>query len=428
MRRMRLRTLVKRLLVIIIPIILIIVNYFGGEKVTLAQEKRDKTHPVNIEEEQYNGVYALIERVIHTFAQVYMSQVAQKELEEAKENEVLLYFTGDIMCLGGQQRSVRAKNYSFDSSFCYLKELFSQADFVCGNLETLISKSNPTTEEQNTVNDNPNCNTQSSFAVALKEAGFSAVTTANNHAYDWGKGGVIETLSVLDTLKIPQTGLVAEDALPYLLKEIKGVKVAVLSYTELINSRTMNNASECAKVIHCYDAVQMSQDIKMAREAGAEFVIVSMHWGKENTTIVTPRQKQHAKEIALAGADVIIGSHPHCLQEATFIEGVDGKQVLCVYSMGNFVSSMVRECNKQSILLAIRINKSKEGKLHFSYEYQPICTIGMLEGNPFTVVPTNLEGVPKDLQTNLLNAEQQIKETVGDAIPILRKKDVIPQG
>ncbi len=105
----------------------------------------------------------------------------------------------------------------------------------------------------------------------------------------------------------------------------------------------------------------MGDRIAQARADGADFVIVYEHWGSENVHEVRSYQRQHAEEIAAAGADLIIGSHPHCLQETETIVTEDGRSVPCFYSLGNVVSSMTRDINHDTVFVQVTLQRQNAG-------------------------------------------------------------------
>lgn len=286
-----------------------------------------------------------------------------KDLTE-KSNTVTLCLMGDLMCLAGQQYTAEQSDGSHDytGSFYLLRDTFSSFDFVIGNLETTLSKSNPYSTKEREVNEQPNCNAPADYLASLKWAGITHLVTANNHSLDGGLVGIEETIAHLDEYGIPHTGTYCEDedGAHYMMMEKNGIRIAVLSFTELINQRALVTKTQLSKIIDSYSKTKVRENIEKAREDGADFVIVYEHWGSENVHEVRDYQKSHAKEIAEAGADLIIGSHPHCLQEMEYISTSDDRDVPCFYSLGNVVSSMTREINHDTVFVQICLEQSTE--------------------------------------------------------------------
>lgn len=340
-----------------------------------------------------------------------------------ENSTITLMFTGDLMCLGGQQKVVNKKGmFDFTASFTYVKPLFQNADIVIGNLETLISPSNPYTYQEKTKGSNPNCNAMESYLKALVDAGFDAVVTANNHALDGDVIGITETIEKLDENNLVHTGtFLDQQEQSFILYEAKGITVAILSYTELINARNTLPSSQVESLISCYSKDKVMRDVKAAKESGANYIVAYNHWGVENTHEVTALQKQHANQMAEAGVDLIIGSHPHCLQEATYITTSDGRQVLCIYSMGNFVSSMTREINSDTIVLEVNLHRNKDIVYPGAIGYFPMKVISSYQNMSYVILPVSKHlNQYSNLQPKLEQTRIRIKKVIGSEISEIR--------
>ncbi|MEL7604117.1 MAG: CapA family protein, partial [Bacillota bacterium] len=148
--------------------------------------------------------------------------------------------------------------------------------------------------------------------------------------------------------------------------------------------------------------------IAAAWEAGADFVIVYMHWGKENTHTVIRRQRTIAQELADAGANLILGSHPHCTQEFDLLETEHGN-VPVIYSLGNFVSSMAgRAINRDGMILKFVIEKDNvtgETTLQ-ALSYIPTCCSTTSEGR-FVVLPASEAYIAESPYANALQSSRE---------------------
>ena len=293
----------------------------------------------------------------------------------ATDSSATLMFTGDLMCLKGQQfAALNGQKYDFSPSFQYIRKIFDAADLRVGNLETLISSSNPLTKDRvNAANGSPQCNGPVSYLKDLRRTGFDVFVTANNHCCDWGSIGIDETLEMLDLYGFIHTGTRRSDeAVPnYVIVNVKGINVGIISTTHLINQRESLTPSQMSLMVNNFSPSTIAADIAGAKTAGAEFVVVYAHWGIENTHNLVDYQISDATVIAESGADLIIGSHPHCLQHGDEITTSDGRSVPVIYSMGNFVSSMGREINNDTIILKVGIKKSGDAVAITSYDYIP---------------------------------------------------------
>ncbi|MEQ1568471.1 MAG: CapA family protein, partial [Myxococcota bacterium] len=196
------------------------------------------------------------------------------------------------------------------------------------------------------------------LAPALAAAGLDVVSLANNHLFDQGPGGLVETRSRVRAAGVATAGAgatCAEAAEPAIV-EVHGVKIAFLAATDLTNLDLNAGAdAPCLFVAgpvceaDCgpdRDAVQFSHDlprlldaVKAAR-ARADFVVLSFHWQIEWITEPLPEYPPLAAALTDAGVDVLLGHHPHVLQPVVERTTADGRRVVIAYSLGNFVSNM----------------------------------------------------------------------------------------
>lgn len=327
-----------------------------------------------------------------------------------------LMFTGDLMCLGGQiVAAATGSSFDFNSSFKYVKSYFDEADLVLGNLETCVTDAIRYTAVKTDPEAPTYCNAPESYLDALKTAGFDVLATANNHTCDALAEGIDDTIEHIKERDFDWVGTSTTEEHAhrgYILREVNGIRFAVLSYTQLINRRSSMTADELSTIINAYNDETAEEDIKSALDDGADFVIVFMHWGQEHTTVLTSSQTQAADWLAECGADLIIGSHSHCLQPCEYIETSDGRQVLCMYSMGNYVSSMARAESNHSLILDVTVTIDANnhatmlppnfitGKVIHSYEggHHVICPTdpeynGGKTGKDLTTVDTTMREI-----------------------------------
>lgn len=328
-----------------------------------------------------------------------------------------LMFVGDLMCLSSQQRGAKQQaggsGYDFSPSFAYVREVFNNADCVIGNLETSLSHSWPYATEQRNIGGMPNCNGPKQYLGALKFAGFDALVLANNHCCDAGVQGIIETTQAVEEYGFPYTGLFREkDAQRFVILDVKGIKVGLLSYAEFYNSKDKAvREAGCEYMINTYSKERIAEDIAAARAAGAELIVAYNHWGAEHTHQPTPKVVTHAQEMADAGVDIIIGSHSHAVQPVVWLTAADGQQVLCAYSMGNFVSSMGRSTANDTFIAEIGIVREGGSVRVESEKYHPCRVFPQLEGYWYVVVPTNVT-IVNSIIPQLKAAEERITAIV----------------
>lgn len=311
--------------------------------------------------------------------------------DRAGDGRAVLLLTGDLMCQTLQQQAARtASGYDFRRSFDFVRPIFARADFVVGNLEAVLSEHAPYMSEQKEVEERPHLNAPASFLEGLRWAGFDAVVMSNNHNCDAGARGIYDTLDRVDEYGLMHTGLFrSERESRWTLAEVDGIRVGLLSYATYFNRKQQHLSPEGQELLlNRYSAQRAREDIARLREAGAEFVIVYAHWGKEYTNEPNEKQTAMALELAEAGADFIVGSHPHALQPYARIACADGREVPVVYSMGNFVSHQSRKVSKDTLILRLVLKRDKAGNARLTEQsYIPCEVFPYFQGKDYVVVP-----------------------------------------
>lgn len=271
------------------------------------------------------------------------------ELETALEGKISLAFAGDILFDDSYSPMVRLRQRGGGIASCFsdlLMEEMRQADlFMVNNEFTYTLRGTPTEGKQFTFRAKPE------NVSYLKDIGADLVSLANNHAYDYGEISLLDTLDTLEGAGIPYVGAgrgLEEAAKP--VSYIAGdVKFAVVSATQIErqdNPNTKGASESSPGVFRCWNPEKLYEVIAQAKQEN-DFVIVYIHWGTENTAQLDWAQREQAAGIARAGADLIIGDHPHCLQEVGYVEGVP-----VIYSLGNywFNSKTVDTCLLKAVL------------------------------------------------------------------------------
>lgn len=334
-------------------------------------------------------------------------------LPTGEPGDITLAFVGDLMCLSGQQygamnQAGSGERFDFSPSFRYVKGILSGAECALGNLETTISHSWPLSYEEKTIDGMPNCNGPEEYLDALKYAGFDALAMANNHCCDAGKQGILETIEAVSGKGFRHTGVFSSaDERRFIILNVNGIKVGLLSYTEFYNGK-QGCVGNDTFMLNTYSKSTAERDIAAARAAGAEFIIVYEHWGREHTEDPTSGQRQHAKELANAGADLICGSHSHTVQPSVWITANDGRKVLCFYSLGNFVSSMSQQAANDTVIALVDVKRGADGRPYISREsYRPCRCFSSVGGKYFVVLPTDETAFP-GVKDQLQAAEARI--------------------
>ena len=176
-----------------------------------------------------------------------------------------------------------------------------------------------------------------STASILNTMGVDIAGVANNHAYDFGPDAFLDTLSAISNAGVSYAGggvNLEEASHPVYYITDNGMKIAIICATQIerLSTPDTKGATDTSPgVFRCLDDSLLLDKIRQARERNA-FVVVFIHWGTESTTEIDYLQRDQSKEIAEAGANLIIGSHPHVLQKIDYVSGVP-----VVYSLGNFI-------------------------------------------------------------------------------------------
>lgn len=247
-------------------------------------------------------------------------------------------FIGDIM--GHDDQILAAHDsvnntYNYDDVFKYVKPLISETDIAIANFEVTLA--GPPYKGY------PQFSSPAELAVACYNAGIDCLVTANNHVADRGNKGIISTINKLDSINFPHTGSFlnsdCRDSLSPLILKYSGTSVALINYTYGTNGI----AVEYPVKVNMLDRELISEDIKSAKRANADIIILFLHWGTEYDTIPSGYQTDLSEYFFSLGVDMIIGSHPHVLQKMVWSKDtVSKKDEILVYSLGNFVSNQRR--------------------------------------------------------------------------------------
>ncbi len=248
---------------------------------------------------------------------------------------VNLMFVGDAMQHAPQITAAEQPGGTYDYTPCfqYIEEDVRWADLAVVNLECPLG-GKPYTGY-------PCFSAPDSYAERLRDVGFDLLLTANNHCLDRRDKGLVRTCQALDSMNIAHIGTYRDaqersQRLPYIVN-IKGIKVAFLDYTYGTNGIRIQGEV----VVDFIDQQRIAEDIALARKRGADAICVNMHWGIEYTLKPVAEQRTLADFLVTQGVDLIIGGHPHVVEpmEMRYSKEYD-KNVLLVYSLGNFISNM----------------------------------------------------------------------------------------
>lgn len=288
------------------------------------------------------------------------------------ESHAKIYFAGDIMCTLVQKLGAKQYAYDFSEAFSQIKDTLSEADLSVGVLEAVCYDGAPFENERMRLeNGASNSNSPSTFLTAVSNAGFKGLVTATNHNCDAGKEGLEETVHKIEALGMKNIGTLGRNPV---VVTINGIKVGIIALCSASNGLENSVADDhhMTTTLGKFGRKNFERLFNRAKAKGAEYVIAYMHWGSMNSPVVTDFQKETAEFLANIGADLIVGSHPHIIQKMSYIETGEGRKVPCVYSLGNFLSTMhdISE-NRDGIILSIELTK-KDGTVSADLSYIPV--------------------------------------------------------
>lgn len=287
--------------------------------------------------------------------------IVPEPVPPVEEPEAELPVSLEIICVGdimihepqlASQYDPQTGIYNYENNFQYVKKYIEQADLALGNFEGTFGGP--------PYRGYPAFSAPDELASALKNNGFDVVITANNHMVDRGHDGVLRTLEVLQKEGLSTSGSRQADTDPnYSISEAEGVKIGVVAYTYETSGSgpevSINGnyiSQETASKINSFsynrldaDLVKIKDTVHQAREAGAQVILLYLHWGEEYQSVPNLWQEQivnHA--VNDMQVDVIFASHPHVLQKMEMVSSEMGnRKVPVFYSMGNFISNQRQE-------------------------------------------------------------------------------------
>ncbi|MDY4650574.1 MAG: CapA family protein [Muribaculaceae bacterium] len=276
-----------------------------------------------------------------------------------------LLFVGDAMQHQAQLDRAQelgkdmGTGYDYSTCFTYIAPTITEADYAVCNLEVPLAGGPD-------YSGYPCFSAPDSYAKALKDAGFDMFLTANNHCLDRRDKGARRTLVGLDSLGVDHIGTYADVAdrqkkVPF-IKNINGIKFGFLNYTYGTNGIEPKDGIEVALI----NKDKMAQEIALTRNAGAEIIVVAIHWGVEYVLLQNRNQEEIAQFLVDQGVDMVIGGHPHVIQPMKVVHNdKENKDVLVVYSLGNFISNMKTADTRGGALVRARVERDKDGKARF---------------------------------------------------------------
>ncbi len=245
-----------------------------------------------------------------------------------------------------QKHAADGEEYNFNYCYKNVEDRIAAADLAFINQETIIAN-----DEYEISGANLNFNSPTQLGDEVVDLGFDVICMSNNHALDKGTGGLSATLDYWDRkISEAETPLQVigayrdeEDMFEYRISEVNGMTIGWLAYTEHLNGYSVPSDSDLQLPL-TDDTDLIEKQIKELKEL-TDAVVVSAHWGTEDTHVVNENVQRLAEDMIEWGADVIIGTHPHTLHTMEYITRSDGTQGFVFYSLGNFISAQTDSFN-----------------------------------------------------------------------------------
>lgn len=227
-----------------------------------------------------------------------------------------------------------ANGYDFAHYFTNIRPLYKNADVVFCNQEGLSSGPNYG------ISGYPSFNAPTEFAAGLQSGGgCNVINLANNHMGDKGTNATDATVATWESLKpLAYAGANRSDSEQATVRyfEVKGAKISFLAFADFNNNR----ATPAYSVNNYHDQALVTKLVTEARK-NSDIVLVSMHWGTENSAAINVDQRQQVTLLSSLGVDMVIGTGPHVLQPVETVARADGKTMTVWYSLGNMLSSQL---------------------------------------------------------------------------------------
>jgi poly-gamma-glutamate capsule biosynthesis protein CapA/YwtB (metallophosphatase superfamily) len=288
-------------------------------------------------------------------------------IENANNDDeiVSLVFSGDIMGHMPQINAafVKSKNvYDYNPCFEHVKAYYKNADFAVANLEVTLAGP--------PFSGYPNFSSPDALLTGLKNAGYNVIITANNHTMDRSKRGLERTLNKIIEQDLHFAGSyfnkAQRDSIYPLMLQAKGLQIAMLNCTYGTNGIPVI----APNLVNMIDTVEIKRDIATAKARGADFIVMTIHWGDEYQLAANSKQKELAAFFVRNDVGLVIGSHPHVVQNVDFMTNSNNDTVPVFYSLGNSISNQRKPHTDGGIMANVRIN-SKTKKI-VSTQYLPV--------------------------------------------------------
>ena len=258
-----------------------------------------------------------------------VKKLKTEEIKKDDKSEVKILAMGDMIFHQPIVKNYRSNDsYDFTPIFNNISSDINEADLAIANFEGSVNSNRK-------LSGFPLFNFPKETIYSLKNVGFDLLSTANNHALDTGLDGIAETISHINESGMKNFGTLAEDGDKGIIVEKNGIKIGLISFTDTLNGMdSLMRGKEYSVNTFAQDVKSDIQNLK----DNSDIVIVYPHWGNEYQLVPNERQIFLKEMLLEAGADIILGSHPHVLQRYE-VEDKNNKKYFTIFSMGNALSN-----------------------------------------------------------------------------------------
>lgn len=351
-----------------------------------------------------------------------LSENAQDTLPPGGARTATIRSIGDIIIHEPLYQTARAyadSGFDFAPFFSKIADSMGAADYTVINVEGPLGG-----KGERGYKFYPQFNTPPHLLTALKDAGVDMLTMANNHALDTYFDGLKRGLDNVEKAGLDHVGAYRTQAEYDSAKivEVGGIRVGILNYTTGTNNLEKSSDKEASVYGLRYTwNSNAKNDIASLRAAGAEAVVVYMHWGEEYERTPNSSMKTLAQKLSKYGADVIIGGHPHVVQPAEWIAREDGKRTLVLYSMGNFLSDQRTRYRDSGVIFEFTLQSDEQGNISVvSPKYVPtyVWRYKADSGYDYRVVPCGkvIENRPSSMSDEDFKRVKQVWNELKDVL------------
>ena len=258
--------------------------------------------------------------------------------------------------------AANGNEFDFSEMFSYVSEIMGGADYTVADVEgTLGGVASVKGNLSEMI-------TPPSLIQNLQDCGVDMLTLANDHALDGGGDELKAAMQNLTDAGMDYVGAAAtaEEKKAPVVKEINGINVAFLAYTEDLGGKEKDASKSLLNAVNLVTKSNANADVKAAKDAGADVIVAYVSWGKMGKRDITSNQKTIMKVLVKAGVDVIIGYGPHCVQPARWVDGAkdaDGNvhRTLIMCSTGNFLSDQRDQYFDSGVIFDFTIQETASG-------------------------------------------------------------------